>query len=287
VDSHLGISDDPLGELFSVRSLARWSWANLRIEEGANGPVLAWTTANPDLDHSPQEEFATPKGILKAFLALGGKSDAQAPGAVLAFARRYGPLMLCEHEVFGGHHALALEPYPRPMRLTECPPSQREPVAAWQRYAREAAAPIKMAADLRGGRVPQADQAVLAGGAAEGVRLELLPLRLVQEEWHRLVWKVNQWLRSSQALPQLAASAAGQPTLLFGEETAASAIAVELLYAVLRKDSRLCDVCGGVLDKQRAPKAGTVARCTRCAAQARRDASRERQRRHRDRSSSA
>jgi len=102
---------------------------------------LRWEWDSPS-DPTQRQRDADPKGALDAFLRI---RDAR---GVLRFARRYGPLGICEHGLPASHNP------PPPAAIHSrtvwwCSPLGRDPLDRWYYFAGLARAVIAIAADLR------------------------------------------------------------------------------------------------------------------------------------------
>ena len=135
-----------------------WPWVN------DGGPVLTYKWL--DLKHvSPR------KGkCLDAFIRLMDVREDRFPQAVLDFARRWGPLEICEHRKPQNHRDLA-DP---PCQSFSTGRGQRtEPVEAWRRYSRQLRAILLVAANLHQDRPgDKADWADVERGEPEGISIE-------------------------------------------------------------------------------------------------------------------
>ena len=112
-------------------------------------------------EHNWMAERAPSAGLLWQFVALATVSDHD----VLAYARRWGVLLICEHGLPGHVGNCELLGYAREFRGKELIRDHFhpwamvcEPIATWRFYAVQARAILTVAARLHEGRVPTPDE---------------------------------------------------------------------------------------------------------------------------------
>lgn len=100
-------------------------------------PAICWNYSLDDMGSASQD------GLLEAFLRLMGAE----PAKHLAFARRYGPLMICQHGLPPAH-----QPPGRfgNLSLSGCRCARIEPLSVWGSYVEMFAALLTLAARLEG-----------------------------------------------------------------------------------------------------------------------------------------
>ena len=104
---------------------------------------------------------------LQEFIELADATETQFPNSVLSFARRWGPLELCEHAKPFRHQAYPKCGYPT---STASDPSRNEPLEAWRRYARHLKGLLLVAANLCNGRPGDlGDWEAVANGEPKGL----------------------------------------------------------------------------------------------------------------------
>jgi hypothetical protein len=227
----------PGGRLESAR--LRWTWPDL-----ANAPYMPQVTAAP--------------GLLESFLHLSG------PAAIADFARRWGPLGLCDKHQLPGGHKWAQRPAAFP-----CQPLRTEPVARWQEWIDRANAVLRLSAALYGGGTGE-DADWHALGSEEGLRV---PVGVSPEyaAAHHLTGEVNSWIVLGDVRPRLwwievgRDDALRRPVVIAGAGLF-GALAYQLLLAAGRsRGLARCTVCGREFDPQevgrRRPQAGRAVYC--------------------------
>jgi hypothetical protein len=218
--------------------------------------------------------------------------------AILHYARRWGALGLCGHELPASHAPAKLWPEVTPS--ADEAPSCSEPLNAWRRYARHARAIVRLAAALRENKERRLDDWIvlqipldpreeaergLSGLQAAMVVADALagndPDR--DPEIGIIDGRVAEWLALAavQWHPEMAADARLVPWGwgLFG------AIAVDLLLAVVGSESPVpCTSCGAPYIPSRRLVSGVRHYCPECrkAGVEYRDAARDYRRRQRE-----
>lgn len=126
----------------------------VRVEQvGSEGiPMLVWSGEPPFLEVRPGP------GLFEDFLKLETAKDR---GAVLRYARRWGPLWLCSHDLPAGHDDACL-PIGAIRYLTDDRARRmvwwEEEIDRWRAMSREAAGVVRIARQLHDGRLArQAD----------------------------------------------------------------------------------------------------------------------------------
>jgi hypothetical protein len=205
VPDEVTLVDGPPGELFRARerpplpAFARDYFPDppdpKHVDVPGTGAWLEWTVVSAGRPRmSPPVEMC---------LAEFVKLDGAAPDRVLAFARRWGPLGICEHGEPSTHRLLC---YPFGVILDAQSHAERafrgrawEPVAAWHRYAMRARAVLLAAADLEEGNVV-ADRTVATLHAmvedAQTVDVSVAACRRDPNAVRELIsWVIYYWLR--------------------------------------------------------------------------------------------
>jgi hypothetical protein len=217
------------------------------------------------------------RAILDEFVKL---KDAKGE-KILAFAKRWGVLDLCQHGVPRQHETLPGLPIkvPSPLGLasdsvpSRCPAVRHEPLETWRFFARQAAALLRIAAQVRQERLAsQRDWALVLN---EGWS----PQPRVQDHRGCLRDVLDSWLTIGKvgvAIDDRSETLKWRGADLFGE------LAVQLALVSLGKEGRVfCSKCGKeYVPKKRVAK-GAVHVCP--AAECQRQANAERQRRARER----
>lgn len=141
-----------------------------------DGSQLLWTNTSPTGERAVQLKRPAPD-MLDRFIRLTEIPDDRLSKAVLAFAKRFGPLYLCErHGLPSSHNRQRL---PDPIQRQICQPSRpsprelatlrpttgeaerhrwyAEPIAEWRRLANEALTMLIIAGELREQRRPRSE----------------------------------------------------------------------------------------------------------------------------------
>lgn len=251
-------SDEPNRKLAVGEYLAP---AEIRLKDGRLfwQPVDRWRKVKPT------------KEILTQFVNLANGSD----GDVLMYAKRWGPLGLCEHYLPVSHSVSCV-------RLERRRHPEGEPVLEWKRLARNAGAILRISAQLRSGRDnlgKAEDWEILRAGPKE-FRLHVLnleaeeyirPKKRVVEEKTVIAEIVNICLDIGNVRPKLTWSSpdpavnldGGPGGRLFG------ALAIQLLERAGGYEIAACTGCRNFFDvsaenRERRPKSGQGRYCPDC-----------------------
>lgn len=238
------------------------------------------------------EHFGPPGGIgvdmLGEFARLDQDKDG---GSILDFARRYGVLGLCEHDLPRGHNErVAWGGRCRSTRRSdharfpgEPGEDYWEPLDVWREWAARAGAILSVAANLAGGRpgVPADWDAITEAGRYWYSENRPNSLR---DEGEALAEQVDGWLGVSGAM--LGARwepGRGGLTATTRAEGLLGAIGLQLLLTISGADGfATCAECGSLFAPTRRPVPGRRTFCTECGQlAARRQASRDYRRRQR------
>jgi hypothetical protein len=277
----------------------RWSYVtDARLQKG----FLVWKQAVPKRigDHwvfdgevarsaivTRHRAEQSGRGILDDFILLCARGD----DAILKYARTWGVLELCAHNLPSSHEfslgAPLRIPSPIPKPPTgfrqwfhndprQCPPTGREPLATWRHFSEQAKALLNIAADLQLSRLGKAEDwgKLLQGRYSPASSLEA----------HRSCLRdaVEAWLKLGRIKPTIDDMTTGLTWTgadLFGE------LAVQIALAAKAMDGQvLCVACG----KEYQPKRLVIRRgfnfCPRIKCQ--RQAAAQRAKRYRDRKKS-
>lgn len=139
-------------------------WPELRVEDprrlgrSYELPASVWlddAQGAPVLCSGSRYEGGTPhlyppttESALSEFATLANQPEAEFPRAVLGFAKRWGPMELCSHDLPRQHPPLS--PHPPPVAI-EGRVRFEEPVQPWQKFSRSAAATLSILSDLTEG----------------------------------------------------------------------------------------------------------------------------------------
>ena len=204
--------------------------------------------------------------LLQGFVRL------ETPKHVLDFSRRWGNLLICEHDLPSTHTgeraAVPFETrasvkfngkkcFPCGWEKGEC----WEPVDTWLRYARQAGAMLKIAGALRSGKQPETDLWHSLYGAAKDLKdydFTRSPEQLLQQA-------VNQWLILSDTRPHFLWSPGLAPKVVL-QSCLFSAITLQLMASLsVVRPPAVCSACGSsYFPARRSPKSGQRNFCTKC-----------------------
>jgi hypothetical protein len=226
------------------------------------------------------------EAMLRGFVRLADVSDARLPARLRRFAPRWGVLGLCRHGLPATHPiTVEMLPLETPCGLW-MQPTGTEPVSLWREYARQARAVLDVAAalvseevaatELRPGlQSPTASEQEAAawsialrpfppGSTAPPVLGDLLqgPDRVTQRRW-LLDRAIARW--TNVAGIQLVPDFAGPQPVRLGVRSLFGALAVQLLFAVVRAPfTRSCAGCGKLFSPSRKPRGDEKSWCPRC-----------------------
>lgn len=202
-----------------------------------------------DIRGTPKISEADTKEMLDAFVSI------QSEGDILRFARKYGVLELCEHDipVEKGHGV--------PCRPRGWPGLYWEPVDSWMRLVREARAVLMLVAAINQENPTSADDWAAIASIDFLWEPSVLARDPVSVQKKRLDMVVNSWL--SIGLPQLTYSSSTQ--ILGFDGGVISVIAVQLMFAVSNSQRlAVCNGCGHPYNRARKPQKGRNNYCQTC-----------------------
>jgi hypothetical protein len=236
----------------------RGSWVPLYLE--LDGEVLRWAEfADIAKDEWPRQP--RPRGALDAFIRIGSGRD------VLRFARRWGTLLLCEHERPGSHDA-------------NCRPTRAEPVGVWLDYVELVRSILAAAAAIRQGEPAPREvwETLFYGrrrpsGWLPDEEVELLIAKLGNRHpgalaMARLNLKpfIDLVVTLSDLRPEIELSGEREPrsSLRLGGCGVLGVLGVQLLAAIGGAQGLwLCDACGQPYVPRRKPRSDRAAYCDR------------------------
>jgi transposase-like protein len=243
-----------------------------------DGDRLVWTQEPSRLIRPQTGGF---QGLFEKFIELGDASAQK----ILAYARHWGMLELCEHD-FPANHPQGCWPVNPPLfservikypagfavRVTACAArgsfeGQRwEPVESWRLWARRARATLNVAAQLHRGKIGEEEDWRVTEGAEEIPYFpEDWPMpKGVEEGWGRLIYYLNHWLWFTRVRPRLEWDQ-GRPVVTLGGGQLFGTLAVQLMLAISRTDGlEVCSGCGLGYIPHRRPKAEQRHYCLEC-----------------------
>ena len=225
---------------------------------------------------NPHGLETSPRGMLDAFVRI------KTPEDVLHFARRYGPLALCEHGLPATHNwtATSMGCYPSGWERQVC----REPLERWLAYAGQADALVAIAAALqRDEKEPEeAWQALLKRYEGDDLALVLAVRQKSSVEGRRslLGGLVDEWLALANVRLSVIWDATKAKWELTVRGTTFGLLAMQLVFAIAGQHRlAICDGCGRPYVREgRVPQSGRRNFCPECGEPV---AARLRQRAHR------
>jgi hypothetical protein len=208
-------------------------------------------------------------GLLKSFLRL---EEGGADG-FLAFARQYGLLNLCEHDLPASHPPLP-NPSPAEVRRYSFPcfpvalePGGLERLDTWRIFSRAARALLSIAAKLKVGQPgDREDWRAVFGRSRAGKHVYAVPSydSNLEREGVLLAGELERWFRLGNVRPVFGASDEG----LEVEQLSVGlfpAIAKRLAFTIADYDGiALCDGCGKPCVPRRETRSDRRNFCVRC-----------------------
>lgn len=235
------------------------------IESGRGEPALGIDSGATGKD----KQFVEAPGLLESFLRLEeGESE-----RFLAFARRYGFLNLCEHDLPASHYPLPCPSLAEARRYSfPCFPVVLEPggverIDSWRHFARAARSLLSIAAKLNAEQPGDREdwRAVFGRSRAEehGYPVPSYDSNL-EREWVLLASELERWFRLGNVRPVLHASDEGLEIELLSVGLF-PAIAKRLVFTIAKHDGvSLCDGCGRPSVPRRNPRSDRRNFCVRC-----------------------
>jgi hypothetical protein len=221
-----------------------------------------------------------PEELLDRFIALSGRFTSSTD--VLSFARRYGPLYLCDHHGIAAYHKplfmsrAPLGPSPifgvdEPFKYSWCgprldsrkPETLSEPIEAWFRLARRASSLLQAANAVRlhGDAPPELWEQVDGFVGSFGQKFGAL-WQYLDDSSHRLAANLEAWLVTADVHLRVAVQGESLTASLgSGPLTASSLalIAIQLLLAIMRSEGlSSCSGCATPYVSNRPPLAGKL-----------------------------
>jgi hypothetical protein len=185
------------------------------------------------------------------------------------FAKRYGPIGICEHDMPCGHNR---QSFGRFHNVGDCQPTpsrvpgwdQEEPLEKWVEFAKQAQAILACSANLHRGKPPEVEDLNIAYPPW----IALKQSRCTMETSRALVGNaVNRWIHFGGLRPHLlwkrdgcsVVFSAGDYCSLFG------ALAVQLMLAAANKDGLvICSGCRTAYPPGRRPNPNQRKFCPNC-----------------------
>jgi hypothetical protein len=268
------------------------SWERCR-DVWLDGDRLFWSVELGNPETVPKQKQGT--GLLDGFVRLADAS----PEKILAYARKWGILEICEHGLPSTHASMThrsspmrglgsfarakserqREPVRQPGEI--CPPRAHydsstwvpgqlfvfsEPVSAWTEYARQARALLNLIAQHARGQPLSMDDLRVADPTIE----------TSMQTWHRpgisaaqfvIGSCVNDWLMISEPTIRMVYWEPTTPALRLMEGGLFGAIAISLAMKAVRSDGlAICSGCGTGYTPSRMPRRGTRTYCLACRA---------------------
>jgi hypothetical protein len=232
-----------------------------------DGELIRWSLfSHPDFPDDPRwrPRIVDPKGMLDRFLRIESATD------VLQFARTYGVLELCEHNLPSTH---APSPYPPSIGtpVIGCRPlgwsngQAWEQVQSWFDYVSEANGIVRAASALQQGKNADAEDWAKAFGPMQPM-VGAKGLTTMDEERQALAQRVQHWMRLGNVHPFMQWNPQEEPGFGLSGRTFGT-LAIQIALAVNRaQDWAICSVCAALYSRQRAPQRGRRNYCSsKCA----------------------
>jgi hypothetical protein len=285
IDAVIGEAAGPDFKLDRPLESRPWTARDVEIEAGR----LKWC-------ERPGEAVSPSRGLLEAFIRLDGAPD----DAVLRFAKRWGPLGLCEHGFPASHPG---DYWPtRPVEFHPCPDrptigehhrcirrgyhedARWEPITEWRQWTKLAKATLEFVVSLQQPKVPPIEMwgAMCAlEGSPTGSGFPGWP-RTRENAQAYLAMMIGYWLRAANL--QLSVEIGQRAGITWGslENPVFGAIAMQLaLVASGKWGLAICSGCGTSYAPSRQPREKTRHYCLACSENGvpKRDASRAYRRR--------
>lgn len=214
-------------------------------------------------------------GLVDAFVKL---ADAN-PEDIRDFARRWGVLLICEHDKPAGHsfpRELLIDALNAPEKSGWCAPLGSpdecwEPLGSWYTLAREARAMLNVAAALHNQKLAKrGDWHMLVYRVWPGPDRGDPALDIFNQPRYAagaracLADSVNRWLAWGAVQPRLTWSGRGSPTIDFEGSGLFGALAVQILAAVNRRGWAFCSECSNSYNPGRRPNPNRKNYCPDC-----------------------
>ncbi len=219
------------------------------------------------LVYSPERHEVMPApGVLQEFLRLCGQPESQRPLKVVAFARRWGVLGLCEHDLPHTH-----EPGCYPRGWWDYPDRQLwEPISTWLHLSRAAFAILNIAHKLH--QEPPAvgnptDWAAIFARSGRNA-----PWWQQRPDVERIILGrvINEWLSLGNVRPSFEWHVSDRtPSVKLAGPGLFGVIATQITYAAAAADAMaLCSQCGRAYVPKRRPREGERHYCPDCGTRA-------------------
>ena len=252
--SPLWVESDEPGQLRSPSTGRAWS-----VPEKVDmvGEKLVYSYAKPHRDYVAEQDPRHSREPLESFARLANVDDDSVfAQAVVEFAKRWGVLGICEHELPAGHNHACLG---FPLAPMGCQPRKQEesdlgywePLDAWRQWSGRANAILQLSAELWRGRLGEEALWDVCG---------VTHFQSILEFWHsrgighveygrwQLAMAVSTWLDRSGARPILVWEQDGPKIVLTGMQSHAlpAVLGVQLMLTV-GMVSGLCAGCSKLL----------------------------------------
>jgi hypothetical protein len=235
---------------------SRWLVPVVELE----GERLVWK------DATIPSQYARPgPGLLERFIELHGA----APPAIRAYARRWGVLGICKHQLPATHNP---EPVPflsgpmtacRPLGWREGAPW--EPLTAWRRYAAQMRALLNIGARLREGQRGRLEDWGVLYPRRDAHPEKRWWGHQVEADRAGVAHELREWLHIGQVALEPAWDEPARLTLRIGVPGLFGALVAQLALAIARTDGlAVCSACGMTYLPQRRPDPHRRRYCPPC-----------------------
>ena len=236
-----------------------------------DGPNIVWSITG-------QDRWIRVSGGRAMFEAFVGLGDASAE-KILAFARRWGPLMICRHDFFAFHDSGFVWPGWSPPESTgsRCGLLPHddieffcEAIDSWRLWASRAKASLNVAAKLLLGKMPSDSDWRVACGLAHphSAELEWEQPTTIGAAWDTIGNYIDFWLRMTRARAMFEATAQRRRITFGGPGGLFPTIALELALTMSRTEGlAICCACGRAYVPERKPRPDRRHYCENCRGQ--------------------
>jgi hypothetical protein len=221
-------------------------------------PCIVWSYAGTRGERLQHRDDA--RDCLRQFVSLRRATNQR----IWAFAKKYGPLVTCQHGLpctQGGHQV--------------CPPLQVEPLGLWRHYSNRVAAVLRLAAAIYDG-IPgrPEDWSAASSKPPDSVVIEQTPSQRnvgganlpVAKACRALTAILNvDWVRLVDLTPAIVWEQPATPKIVLRGSGLLGAVATQLLFTACRVEGFAhCAGCGEAFIPNRRPRLDQRSWCERC-----------------------
>jgi len=254
------------------------------IELTPDGKFLKWKYGK--IKRAGHQQMGSPTFLLENFVKLAEVGSEGSGRDILEFAKKYGILFICKHDLPSSHRELE-EPTFKDLReggafarcglRTTADKFFSEPIEVWRLYAQRARALLNLAAAIKKGNEGEKEDwetiAKQVGSFVEKpIRGEMTTIIVLpkEEREQRIIISggVNHWLGYAQVRPAYILTEKG-PLIEFGNRTLFGALALQLMLALSQTQGLAsCTSCGIFYTPSRKPNPNRNSYCPACGSSA-------------------